>query len=238
MKLIMTAALLYLLLLPETLCALQILPQFYYNNEVCLIDGSFITFRKVTATQCVYECYVRRRCVYLSYHWIMHGCFLHDKESSDSSENEIALSGCFNLDESEINEIGLTVAGKCKERPCSRSTKCEQNSENNTSSYNCVVEHCLQPGALPYAFVPGNSMVKVGRTMRYLCVEGYTMIGLPDVQCLENGTLMYPEFSCFKNCPVPVLSNAEIIYLSNFRHVENSKAIFECNTGYYRPVAR
>ena len=86
----------------------------------------------------------------------MHGCFLHDKENMDSSENEVALSGCFNLDESELNEIGLTVARNCIGRPCSRSTKCEQISENNTSSYNCVVEHCLQPGGLPYAFLcPG-----------------------------------------------------------------------------------
>ena len=41
-------------------------------------------------------------------------------------------------------------------------------------------------------------MVNVGRTMRYLCDEGYTMIGLPVVERLETGRLLYPEFSCFK----------------------------------------
>ena len=162
-----------------------------------MISGPFLTLRKVTATQSVYECYVRSGCVYLNCNWIMRqGCFLQEKENTDSSENESAFSGCFNLDESEIYvcEIGLTVAGKCTERPCSRSLKCEQNSENNIS-FKCVVEHCLQPGALPYAVVPGSSMLKTGRTMRY----GYTLIGLSDVQCLENRAKS--AFSKTVRCP-------------------------------------
>ena len=222
MKLIMTAVLLYLLLLPETFCALRILPQFYYNSEVCMIGGSFITFRKVTATQCVYECYVHSRCVYLSYHWIMHGCFLHDKENRDSSENEVALSGCLNLHESEINEIGLTVAGKCKERPCSRSkavfecntgyynisaleTTCNANSEwADLANLRCL-KHCSNPPNLDrFKVRTDEEPYTIYSMTSYRCIAGYYMypIGSREsvIRWQDNGAWSKPTEKCYKYC--------------------------------------
>ena len=232
MKLTWIASLLsLLLLLCRPLCTLRILPRFY-NSDMCLVGGSFLTFRDVTFNDCVYECYVRSRCVYLSYHWFMHGCFLHDNGGLILSENEVAISGCLSLNESNINRIGPIVAGHCAERPCSRSTKCVQSSANRKYGYACAVANCERPDVVENALLR-NSMVKIGESVRFFCLEGYTMVGLPEVQCLENGNWLYSKFRCFKNYPVPVLQNADIMYLSTFRLVENSTVIFKCHSGYY-----
>ena len=72
-----------------------ILP-YFYERDVCLFGGSFQILFDVTASDGVYECYVRSRCVLLSNHWIMLVCFLHDDESKLYFESEEAISGCLN----------------------------------------------------------------------------------------------------------------------------------------------
>ena len=76
-------------------CAQHILSRFY-ETDVCLVVGSFQILFDVTASDSVYVCYVRSRCVLLSNHWIMHVCFLYDDESKLYFESEEAISGCFN----------------------------------------------------------------------------------------------------------------------------------------------
>lgn len=209
------------------LCVQHILPRFF-RRDVCPMDGSFLTFTQITASECFYECYFRSSCIFLSYHVIVHVCFLHDDDISQR-DNLTLIKECVSLNMTEIQSLAET--GKCGDRPCPKTTKCVPD-RRTARGFECEPSHCLQPAVFSNTSIR-NSVVKAGKITSYFCHEGYTMIGSPEAICTEESTWSYGNFKCYKTCALPDLPNATITMMSTLRLSVNSSVTFKCNTGYY-----
>ena len=210
--------------------SVQLISPSLYRSDVCVLDEAFLVLLGVTPTECAYECFVRSRCAFISYHRLTIACFLHDDTVSNSHSLDNVI-GCFSLNVTYITEIELGHVSNCAERLCPKDTRCLPNTTDD-SSYDCIASDCGEPSEFDNAD-KRSRMVRSETNTSYACQQGYTVFGIPEAVCTKNGNWSYKDFTCYCNCPVPVLQNGAIIDISTGRLTVNSTVTFQCNVGYY-----
>ncbi|XP_056156472.1 LOW QUALITY PROTEIN: sushi, von Willebrand factor type A, EGF and pentraxin domain-containing protein 1 [Lampris incognitus] len=129
---------------------------------------------------------------------------------------------------------------------CALGSDCDEhaNCQNTDGSYTCTCVHpysgdgknctepvkCVNPGFPEFGHREGGNFLMGGEVV-FVCDDGYEMIGLTRLRCLETGSWDSPIPYCRAlSCPRPSVPENSIMKGTNFTY--GSKVTFSCMMGY------
>ena len=108
---------------------------------------------------------------------------------------------------------------------------CEKDGSWSTSDFRCY-KNCPTPSLSNSALTSFNPRLAYNTTAKFICNDGYTVLGDLNVICVSNGQWSDPEFECYPNCPTPSIPNADMITLATTLAF-NTTVTMKCHEGYY-----
>ena len=192
------------------------------------ISVAHMAFGLWSFEECLTECQHRNVCVGIRYHPPSKHCSVLDGLVLDALEN--VNNKCLFVN---ISVWDASPVAACVDHSCSSNEKCKPSDEDPNTPV-CETSECPSAPEVQFAHHLSDTRT-IGTTNRYICDAGYSLVGIPDVICQDNGVWTAPNFTCVKQClrPKDFYNNADLIgYTSVSNFGPGTSLSFECKDGF------